>query len=194
MATVAYHGTLFAQGLGEEHNGCIGTTWSDSWDISLTCDCDWHGWIHPEGYDRSNRTTTTFPELVLSATRPVTLSLLYLRRTPSTAELMPEVITSHLAALPTLVELAIRYEKCQYPEDRPRLRDPPQTRIILPILTHFRFEGDDKYLEYFVSRIDAPLLNNINILFFGLRSPPCPTTLQAHQWCRKLRATEASIN
>ena len=106
---------------------------------------------------------------------------------------MPEVITSHLAALPTLVELAIRYEKCQYPEDRPRLRDPPQTRNILPALTHFGFEGDDKYLEYFVSRIDAPLLNNINILFFGLRSPPCPTTLQAHQWCRKLRATEASI-
>ena len=109
---------------------------------------------------------TTFPKLALSATRLVTLSLLALHPNPSNDSLTPEGIVSNLSALPTLIELAIGYERRQYPEDRPGLRDPHhQTPIVLPALTHFRFEGDDDYLEYFVSQIDAPLLNEINILF-----------------------------
>ena len=112
------------------------------------------------------------PKLVLSSARLVTLSLLCLRHTLFYVELTPEVIASKLVALPTLIELAIGYEKCQHPEDCPSLRDSPQTRIVLPALTHFRFEGDDEYLEYFVSRIGAPLLNHINILSLDYVSGP----------------------
>jgi hypothetical protein len=41
----------------------------------------------------------------------------------------------------------------------------PLTRVILPSLTEFRFEGVSEYLEELVSRIDAPLLNRIHITF-----------------------------
>lgn len=145
--------------------------------LSLTCDCHESSPIFPESFlggsapelrsfKSYNIAFTTFPKLVLSATRLVTLSLLSLRRSPFYVLLTPEAIASNLAALPTLIELAIGFEKCQHPESRPGLIDPPhQTRIVLPALTHFRFEGDDEHLEYFVSRIDAPLLNTINILF-----------------------------
>lgn len=106
-----------------------------------------------------------FPKFVLSATRLVTLSLLSLRRSPFGVSLTPEVIASNLAALPTLKELAIGFKWWKHPESRSGLRDPPrQTRIVLLALTHFRFEGDGEHLEDFVSRIDAPLLNKVNIL------------------------------
>jgi len=117
-------------------------------------------------FTSNNVAFVAFPKLVLSATRLVSLSLLSLRRSPFYVSLTPEVIASNLAALPTLKELAIGFEKWKHLETRPGLRDPPpQTRIVLPALTHFRFDGDGEHLEDFVSRIDAPLLNKVNILF-----------------------------
>ncbi|KAI0294009.1 hypothetical protein BC826DRAFT_1104886 [Russula brevipes] len=42
---------------------------------------------------------------------------------------------------------------------------PPQTRTVLPSLTVFAFEGNNEYLGDFVARIDAPLLEDIKIIF-----------------------------
>jgi len=37
------------------------------------------------------------------------------------------------------------------------------TRVVLPALTRFYFQGDSKYLEDVISRIDVPLLRHIVI-------------------------------
>jgi hypothetical protein len=39
-------------------------------------------------------------------------------------------------------------------------------RALLPALTRFEFKGFCEYLEDFVARIDAPLLDDLNITFF----------------------------
>ncbi|KAH9058897.1 hypothetical protein EDB83DRAFT_2388206 [Lactarius deliciosus] len=42
----------------------------------------------------------------------------------------------------------------------------PTERIVLPALSHFKFRGTSKYLNNFVSRIDAPRLGDIQVRFF----------------------------
>jgi hypothetical protein len=43
---------------------------------------------------------------------------------------------------------------------------PSSSRITLPSLTEFRYEGESTYLRDFVSRIDAPLIEQIKVSFF----------------------------
>jgi hypothetical protein len=40
------------------------------------------------------------------------------------------------------------------------------SRISLPSLTEFRYEGDGWYICYFLSRINAPMIEQISVLFF----------------------------
>ena len=49
------------------------------------------------------------------------------------------------------------------PDSRP---PPPQTRTLLPNLTKLQYKGVVEYLEDLVTRIDAPLLDNLHITFF----------------------------
>ena len=69
-----------------------------------------------------------------------------------------------LATLPSLEYLDIRFKS---PQSRPnRIGQPPPTRVILPTLDHFQFNGVSEYLEDLVARIDTPKLVTLTIRLF----------------------------
>jgi len=108
-----------------------------------------------------------FPKFFLSATCLTTLSLLGL---PSAQHYFsPEMMVTYLTTLPILKEFSVGFS-WQPSESRPDPSPPTnllsQTPVVLPALTFFRFEGVSEYLEDFVARIDTPLLDNVDIVFF----------------------------
>ena len=106
---------------------------------------------------------SALPKLLLSATHLVRLTLTY---TFLTAYVSPEAIVTGLAMLANLKSFIIEfYPAPSRPESEIR-RLPPPTRIVLPALTRFEFQGISEYLEDFVARIDAPLLDFIGITIF----------------------------
>ena len=102
------------------------------------------------------------PKLLLSATHLVQLLLYYI---PHSGYFSPEAIVTSLSALTSLETLNIKFKSPQSRPDR-RRRPPPLTRILLPALTWFEFKGVSEYLDALVARIDAPLLNYLDIVFF----------------------------
>jgi hypothetical protein len=69
-----------------------------------------------------------------------------------------------LSVLTRLETLNIGFKS---PRSRPdRRHPPPRTRTILPVLAELLIYGVSEYLEDFVARIDAPLLNTLEITFF----------------------------
>ena len=103
------------------------------------------------------------PKLLLSATDLVRLDLWGI---PHSGYFSPEAIVTGLAILANLKSLFIGFESPLSRPDRKRQRPPPLTRTVLPALTRFDFKGASEYLEDFVARIDAPLLDSIYITFF----------------------------
>ena len=99
------------------------------------------------------------PKLLLSATDLVHLTL---RNIPHSGYFSPETIVAGLAVLANLKSLVITFETPK----RVRRPPPPPTRIVLSALIRFEFQGISEYLEDFVARIDAPLLESIWITFF----------------------------
>ena len=102
------------------------------------------------------------PKLLLSANHLVTLHLYDI---PHSGHLSPEAIVTAFSALTRLEKLIIRFKS---PRGRPdwRRRPPPPTRTLLPALTRFEFKGVSEFLDDLVTRIDAPLLNELDITFF----------------------------
>ena len=103
------------------------------------------------------------PKLLLSATHLVRLILSTI---PHSGYFSPEAIVTALAGMTNLGHLFIGFES---PLSRPHgesRRPPPPTRTVLPALTYFVFKGASEYLEDFVARIDASLLDSIYIIFF----------------------------
>ena len=101
------------------------------------------------------------PKLLLSATHLVRLDLW---KIPHSGYFSPEAMVTCLSVLTRLETLVIRFKS---PRSRPdRRHPPPRTRTILPVLTMLDFCGVSEYLEDFVARIDAPLLDKLNITFF----------------------------
>jgi hypothetical protein len=78
------------------------------------------------------------------------------------------MVTS-LSVLTRLESLVIEFEFPGCRPDRKSRRPPPPTRTLLPILTELQFLGVSEYLDDFVARIDAPLLNDLMITFFHQR-------------------------
>ena len=106
------------------------------------------------------------PKLLLSATHLVVLALYNI--SPS-GYVTPEVMTTSLSALTSLESLFLHF---RYPRPRPapagrRLLPTPLSRSILPSLTKIRFKGVSEYLEEILSRIDAPRLDELKIIFFN---------------------------
>jgi hypothetical protein len=98
------------------------------------------------------------PKLLLSATHLVEL---YLVDIPHSWYIPPETMVIALSTLINLKSLSLMF---QFPRSRPdgEIRCPsPPTRSVLPVLTYFVFNGLNEYLEDFVARIDAPLLNSL---------------------------------
>jgi hypothetical protein len=102
------------------------------------------------------------PKLLSSATYLVRLSLWGI---PYSGYISPEEMATCHSVLTRLESLIIEFRSFRtHPDQIPR-RPLPPTRSLLPVLTVFRFRGVDKYLEDLVSRIDAPLLENLAITF-----------------------------
>ena len=107
-----------------------------------------------------------FPGLLkplLSATHLVIHSLL---RIPHSGYISPEAMVTCLSSLTSLESLLIGFESPRSCPDRKGRRPPPLTRTLLPALNKLRFTGVSEYLEHLVARIDAPLLDQLDITFF----------------------------
>jgi len=104
-----------------------------------------------------------FPQPLLSATNLVHLTL---HHVPHSGYISPETMTSCLSTLTKLEFLGLDFESPRSYPDQERLRPPLPKCSVLPALTQLEFRGVSEYLEDFVARIDAPLLNKLYIFFF----------------------------
>jgi hypothetical protein len=102
-------------------------------------------------------------KLLSSATHLVELDLW---RVPHSCYISPEAMVTCLSTLTRLERLRLKFQSPQSGPDRESRRPLPLARSVLPALTYFRFKGVSGYLEDFVARIDAPMLDNLDISFF----------------------------
>jgi hypothetical protein len=103
------------------------------------------------------------PKLLLSANDLVHLTL---REIPSSGYISPEAMVIGLTVLSNLKYLTIGFESSLSGPDWEIQRSLSPTPTALPALIHFEFNGVSEYLEEFVARIDAPLLDSISITFY----------------------------
>ena len=106
-----------------------------------------------------------FPELPMFLSSTSDLVNLCLKDIPQDGYISPEVMTTCLAALPRLQSLFIGSYTATSHTDR--ILPPPVTRTLLPALTSFGFQGDSKYLEELVARINSPQLSLIYIKYLN---------------------------
>jgi len=102
-----------------------------------------------------------FPSLskvLLSATDLVSLEL---SEISAAGYIHPEDIISSLCTLTKLERLAIELRSRTPNSEQGKRSAIPQPRAILPTLTEFDFLGASEYLEDFVARFDAPLLESL---------------------------------
>ena len=102
------------------------------------------------------------PKLLMSATHLVTL---HLSDIPDLGYVSPEAIVTCLAVLTKLKLLEIGFKSSRIRPDR-RRRPLLWTRTLLPALIYFEFKGASEYLDDFVARINAPILDDLHITFF----------------------------
>ena len=103
------------------------------------------------------------PKLISSATRLVRLDLWDI---PHSGYISPETMITCLPVLTRLEGLRIGFNSPRSSPDLKSRRPPPPTRTLLPVLTKLEFNGVAEYLENLVARIDAPLLDKLEITFF----------------------------
>ncbi len=103
------------------------------------------------------------PKLLSSATHLCTLRL---RRIPHPGYISPEAMATCLSALTRLETISLEFQSPRSCPGRGRRHPPPPTRSVLPALTEFDFKGVSEYLDDLVARIDAPLLDRLDIGFF----------------------------
>ena len=111
--------------------------------------------------DLNNIPFPGLPKLLLSATHLVELRLLNI---PYSGHFSPEMMATCLSVPTRLESLEIGFESPRSRPGRQSRHSPPRTH--LPFLTKFWFKGVCEYLEDLVARIDAPLLDSLEIIFF----------------------------
>ena len=94
------------------------------------------------------------------------LVILRLEDIPHSGYISPDTMVTCLSAMPNLKQLDLGFRSSRSRPDRASQRPPLLIRVIHPSLTHFWFQGISEYMEDLVSRIDVPLLDNLDILFF----------------------------
>jgi hypothetical protein len=117
------------------------------------------------------------PKLLLSATRLVELKLINI---PNSGYISPEAVVAIISVLSGLKILSIDFQSRR---SRPvsgweSRSPPPQKRFILPVLNKFHFKGVKEYLEDFVTRIDTPRLDRMDIIFFSQNDFGCSLLAQ----------------
>ena len=114
------------------------------------------------------------PNLVLSSSH---FQYLHLDDVPHAGYISPEAMITFLLALPNLKGLTIGFTSL---ESRPLQMSPPTlTHALLPSLTEFQFSGASEYLVDFIARIDTPVLDSFQIMFF---SDVIPNISQLHKF------------
>ncbi|KAH9961393.1 hypothetical protein BJV74DRAFT_353413 [Russula compacta] len=124
-------------------------------------------------------------KLLLSASHLVTLSL---ENIPQSVYISPEAMVACLAVTTSLESLYLRFLSPRSRPDRETRRLPPLIRTILPTLTDFRLHGASEYLEDFISQVDAPLLDRVDIILFHQLSLDVS---QLHQFIGRTEALSA---
>ena len=117
------------------------------------------------------------PKLLLSATHLVELKLTNI---PRSWYISPEAMVALISVLSGLRILSLEF---QTPHSLPANGWESQSlplpkRSILPALDKFYFEGVSEYLEDLVNRIEAPQLDEIDIIFFNQFDFDCPLLAQ----------------
>jgi hypothetical protein len=114
----------------------------------------------------------SFPQLLSPSQGLVDLQL---HQIPSSGYFPPEAFANALSGMTHLRPISLHF--LSLPPRRNFLCLPPQSgeRIVLPALTCLKYRGTSKYLDSFGARIDAPLLEEIEITFF------CQPTVDASQ-------------
>ena len=131
--------------------------------------------------------------LPLLALRQVLLSArhlvhLHLWKIPTSAYISPEEMVTCLSAASSLKTLDLGFWSPLSRPGRASQRPPPLIRTILPALTHFSFLGANVYSEDFFSRIDAPLLDAVDIFLFRTLTFDIS---QLHQFMRRTETLSA---
>ena len=130
--------------------------------------------------DLCNVLYPALPTLLLSAGNLVNLSL---RNIPPTGYISPEALVACAAALLRLETLDLGLTSFPDP-----IVSPLMTRTVLPALRNFTFSGRRKYLEDFISRIDAPQLNSM-VLYY--KSGPSGNNFDVLQLSRFIDRSES---
>ena len=105
-----------------------------------------------------------FPTLPMHLLTAKALVSLQLEEIPSAGYFTPEQFAGSLSVTTQLKTLKIHFLP---PNSHERSIDAlPQSRVVLPALIEFEFKGNSEYVEDLVSRIDAPALKQVNIVFF----------------------------
>jgi len=102
-------------------------------------------------------------KLLLSANH---LTTLHLWNIPHSGYISPDALVTALSVTTRLKTLHLQFRS---PLSRPNPESnclPPRTLTVLPVLTELTFKGVREYSEGLMSQIDAPLLQNLRIMFF----------------------------
>jgi hypothetical protein len=101
------------------------------------------------------------PNLLLSSTDLVDLRLVEI---PISVFISPDEMVTTLSALTRLQVLHLGPEFDEYHPDWENRRLPLPTSTVLPSLIELRFKGVIDYLDDFMARVDAPLLDRLDIV------------------------------
>ena len=126
----------------------------------------------------------TLPLLLLSTRDLVSLRL---DRVSGRGYFSPEALSIGLSMTTQLKSLRIQFLPLASSifKDTGSARRPLKACAVLPALSEFHFCGDSAYLEDLVSRIDAPVLERLNITFL---TPSAFETLQLSQFISRTKS------
>jgi hypothetical protein len=130
------------------------------------------------------------PNLLLSATHLVEL---HLWRIPHSVYFPPELLVDCLSVLTRLENLKFQFESPQTRTDQNSQHPPPPTRTLLPVLTELWFKGLNQHLEDLVSRIDAPLLDMLDITLFHEPIIDTPELTQFINRAPKIKTNDKAV-
>ena len=105
----------------------------------------------------------SFPQLLSSSQFLVDIQL---HEIPITGYFSPEAFATSLSVTTQIRSLSLRFRSLPPLRNDLALPPPPSERVVLPALTFLEYRGTSTYLDNLVARIDAPLLGEINIIFF----------------------------
>ena len=104
------------------------------------------------------------PKLLLSTSNLTSLELCDI---PISGYFSPEALVVGLSEMTRLKSLTIGFDFWMSHFHVNNSYTHPRGHTVLPVLTNFKFSGDNEYLEAIVSRIDTPLLELADLRFFN---------------------------